>query len=104
MKRSILVLSEHTPDSSGGFLWWPNEEPARTAAITTAANAIVRPSFDHVTLLELNVSLKLTSEQITEYLDSILDVIETRQIGKIHGKRDRVPLERPTLGQTGVTS
>jgi hypothetical protein len=103
-KRTILVLSQHTRGGVESLMWWNCEGIGAERATQQAALAISRPLVEHVTFLELHVSLRLTDGDVRSFIHQLGPAIRARQIGKIHGKRDRVPLERPMLGQAGVTS
>ncbi len=105
-KRTILVLSQHSDDPTvpGVLHVWPYGGMATELAYATAALGISRPMYDHVVFLELHVNVKMTDAEAAAFVNQLGPQIRARQIGRIHGVRDRVPLERPMLGQAGATS
>ena len=89
MKHKILIESFFTPDSSGGFLWAAASDPYGVAALNREFDRDV-DGYDHVVLVELSVPTVEDRQAVTEYIDSVLlDLIETRQIGKIIAAHDR---------------
>lgn len=90
MKHKILIESFFTPDSSGGFFWAPASGPSGVAALNREFDRDAEYGYDHVVLVELSVPTVEDRQAVTEYIDStLLDLIETRQIGKIIKAHDR---------------
>lgn len=103
-RQTILVLSEHGRGDGWMIRTWRYGRDPMDAALREAATAIKESPFDHVTFLEVHVPLDLGVTDIGILVGKLGPAIRARQIGKIHGKRDRVPLERPMLGQAGVSA
>ena len=90
MKHKIVIESFFTPDSSGGFFWTPASDPDGVAAINREFDSDVEYGYDHVVLVELSVPTVEDRQAVTDYIDDVLlDLIETRQIGKIIKAHDR---------------
>lgn len=89
-KPKILIETFFTPDSSGGFLWAPASDPDGVAVLNREFDRDVAYGYRHVVLVELSVPTVEDRLAVTEYIDSVLlDLIETRQIGKIIKAHDR---------------
>lgn len=90
MKHKILIESFFTPDSSGGFLWAAASDPYGVATLNREFDRDVAYGYRHVVLVELSVPTVEHRLAVTEYIDRVLlDLIETRQIGKIIKAYDR---------------
>lgn len=86
-KQRITILSSHTPDSTGGFFWAPVGDDR---LVVKEYDRDVEYGYSHVTLVEIAVAAHWDRQEITEYIDThLLDLIETRQIGKIIKAHDR---------------
>ena len=90
MKHKILIESFFTSDSGGGFLWAAASDPDGVAVLNREFDRDVEYGYRHVALVELSVPTVEDRQAVTEYIDSVLlDLIETRQIGKIIKAHDR---------------
>lgn len=90
MKHKIVIELFFTPDSSGGFFWAPASDPSGVAALNREFDRDAEYGYDHVVLVELSVPTVEDRQAVTEYIDNeLLDLIETRQIGKIIKAHDR---------------
>ena len=103
-KRRITILSSHTPDSTGGFFWAPTGEDS---LVIKEYVRDVEYGYDHVTLAEIAVPSRWDRQEITEFIDTyLLDLIETRRIGKIIKAHDRWgthPAVAATAGIVNIT-
>lgn len=90
MKHKILIESFFTSDLSGGFFWTPASNTDGVAALNREFDRDVTYGYAHVVLVELSVPTVEDRQAVTEYVDDVLlDLIETRQIGKIIKAHDR---------------
>lgn len=90
MKHKILIESFFTTDSGGGFTWCPASSPYGVAKLKREFDRDVEYGYQHVVLVELSVPTVEDRQAVTDYIDNeLLDLIETRQIGKIIKAHDR---------------
>lgn len=90
MKHKILIESFFTTDSGGGFTWCPASSTYGVTVLKREFDRDAEYGYDHVVLVELSVPTVEDRQAVTEYIDCVLlDLIETRQIGKIIKAHDR---------------
>lgn len=88
-KTKILIETFHTSDSSGGFFWCRTNSPD-VRVLHREYERDVENGYAHVALIEIAVDSIEDEKAVTKYIDSeLLDLLETRQIGKILRSHDR---------------
>ncbi len=88
-KTKILIETFHTPDSSGGFFWC-RASSLGVRVLHREYERDVESGYAHVALIEIAVDSVEDENAVTGYIDSeLLDLLETRQIGKIIKAHDR---------------
>ena len=101
-KTPILIHSWHTPESSGGFNWYPKTPVDARNARFQYDHDVESGDFEHVILMEISVPAHLAlhadpdvrDNTVTRYIDThLLDLIETGQIGHIIARHDKNTIE-----------
>ena len=100
-KTPILIHSWHTPESSGGFNWYP-KTPGDGNARLQYDHDVESGDFEHVILMEISVPAHLAlhadpdvrDNTVTRYIDThLLDLIETAQTRHTNAPHDKNTIE-----------